>query len=266
MFFMLVGLTPLAAFVWLTRKPSVDYMALVPLGLTAAIFVSIGLLGLSMVIQGARNRPGIEGFFYRGIFWIRNRVTPAQATVAPFAAYLAIAMQGLATHDIIMMTKGMHFALVWSSLFVQLFLHEVGHLVAVRRARLPFLRLVAGPVKLVPHGRHYRFGTNREWLHLFVGAVYYEIESAPSARKTFSVAAAGPIATACIGLLAVALRLACTEEKETLMGSLAYGAASANAVIAVVLLLTNLIPLRLGRFETDGRQMWHAFQSLRRRG
>jgi hypothetical protein len=258
--FSLVGVAPFVAFAWLVHNPF-DSAGLRALGLIGAIFVPICLLGLSMMIQGVRNRPGLEGFFYRGLFWLSDRVTPLQATVAPLAVTLAVAMQGLAAHDIVTLTRSIHFALIWTSFFAQLFLHELGHLIAVRRARLPFLRLVAGPLKLVPQGSLYRFGTNRQWIHVFAGAVFYELNSAPSARKAFWVAAAGPIATACAGVLALVVRVGYETDKESLTGSIIYGFASANAAIAVILLVTNLLPFRLGRFESDGFQMWRAFRA-----
>jgi hypothetical protein len=89
-----------------------------------------------------------------------------------------------------------------------------------------------------------------------MGAVYYELHAAPSPRKTLFVASAGPVATACIGLLAMAVRAAVPS------GSLGYDVASANAAIAGGMLIMNLVPIRLGVMETDGLQIWHSVRSL----
>jgi Zn-dependent protease len=147
-------------------------------------------------------------------------------------------------------------------MFVQLFLHEVGHLLAVRRVGFPFVRLAAGPVTLLPRGKGYRFGANREWLHFVVGAVYYELHDLSSARKSLFVAAAGPIATAFIALISLAAEESFAADR----ASIGYAVASANVSIAAGLLVVNLLPFRLGRMESDGRQIWLALRSLARRG
>jgi hypothetical protein len=253
-FFFVLGAAALGAFAWMTRlyPPGGLWTA----GFVCTLFGTIALIGLSMVIQGAKNRPGSEGFFYRGFSWLGAHLTPVQATLAPLALCIVIVMEGLATRDLVTLRLGLFAALVWSSLFVQLFLHEVGHFLAVRRVHLPVIRLAAGPVTLVPHGPFYRFETNRKWLHFMMGAVYYELHAAPSPRKTLFVASAGPVATACIGLLAMAVRAAVPS------GSLGYDVASANAAIAGGMLIMNLVPIRLGVMETDGLQIWHSVRSL----
>src|SRR5262245_55807927 len=52
--------------------------------LVLLLFGGIGALGLSMVVQGARNRAGIDGFFYRMLFRVGRRFTPLHATLVPF--------------------------------------------------------------------------------------------------------------------------------------------------------------------------------------
>jgi hypothetical protein len=256
--FFFVGMAPLVAFLWFALRNHSEPGALWMAVSICVLFSTIGLLGVSMMIQGARNRPGVGGFFYRGLFWVGKRVTPVHAALTPLALCLLVVMRAVATQDLGALRSSLLAVLVWSSIFAQLFLHEVGHLVAVRRARLPFVRLAAGPVTLLPNGRSYRFGANRRWIHFVMGAVYYELRDTPSARQTLLVAAAGPIATACLGLLSIAVRSAYASEA----GSLVHEVASANAFVAVGTLFTNLLPVRLGRTETDGLQIWRALRSL----
>ena len=221
-------------------------------------FGGIALVGLNMLIQGARNRPGAEGFFYRFLARASRRVTPVHATVIPLVICFVFALEGIVTKDIIAVKLGIVLGLQWMSIFLQLFLHEVGHLLAVRRVGFPFTRLVAGPVTLWPHGRTFRLSANREWLHFITGAVYYEPFDLPTARKTLFVAAAGPIATAFIALFALAAEESFASER----GSIGYQVASANVGIAASLLVLNLLPFRLGPMESDGRQIWLALRSL----
>lgn len=231
-------------------------------GVVSPTLGAIGLLGLSMMIQGVRNRPGTEGFFYLGLLWLGKRITPFQATFVPLVPCMVLMMQGLVSGNLHAMKSGFTAALLWTTTFVQLFLHEVGHLVAVRRAGLPFVRLAAGPVALVPSDDVYRFVRNERWINFFIGAVYYEVREKPSARKTLSVAAGGPMATACIGLFALAVRIAHAENGGWFVNEIA----AANVAVAGGLLFVNLVPVRLGRMETDGFQIWRAWRSLRKRG
>jgi hypothetical protein len=185
------------------------------------------------------------------------------ATVVPLGICVLLALDGVVRRDARSATLGAVAGLVWVSGFVQLFLHEVGHLLAVRRVGFPFVRLAAGPLTLVPRGKGYRFGTNREWLHFVVGAVYYEPYDVPSPRKSLFVAAAGPIATAFIALLALAAEESFAAADR---GSIGYAVASANVSIAMGLLVVNLLPFRLGPLDSDGRQIWLALRSLAGRG
>lgn len=226
------------------------------------LFGGIALLGLSMVIQGLRNRPGIDGFFYRTASALGRRITPMHLTLAPIVFCLVMVMQGVVLHDRAVVRSGFGTALIWLSIFAQLFLHELGHLLAVRRMRLPFVRLAAGPLALWPRGSAYRLGANREWRHFLMGAVYYSTAERPSARKILFVAAAGPVATAFVGLSALAAEDAYASDH----ASLAFSLASANAAIAGGTLVLNLLPLSLGRFESDGLQILRALRSLAGRG
>lgn len=252
-----VGLV--AVFVVLHGLPTGSWLWLL---LTLSVFGVIALVGLNMLIQGTRNRPGSEGFFYRGLSRIGRRMTPVHATLVPLGLCTLAVLEGVVAKDEEAAKFGAVLGLAWTSTFVQLFLHEIGHLLAVRRVGLPFVRLAAGPVALVPHGRAYRFRANREWLHFVLGAVYYETSELPSARKALFVAMAGPIATAFLGLFALAAEEATRAER----GSIAYGVARANVVIAGGTLFTNLLPMRLGRMESDGMQIWLALRSLAGRG
>lgn len=252
-----VGLV--AIFVVLHGLPRGSWLWLL---LTLSVFGVIGLVGINMLIQGTKNRPGAEGFFYRWLAFFARRVTPVQATLVPLGVCALAVLEGVVAKDDEAAKFGAILGLAWVSGFMQLFLHEIGHLLAVRRVGLPFVRLAAGPVALVPHGRAYRFRANREWLHFVLGAVYYETSELPSARKTLFVAMAGPIATAFLGLFALAAEEATRAER----GSIAYGVARANVVIAGGALFTNLLPFRLARMESDGMQILLALRSLAGRG
>ena len=221
------------------------------------MFAGIGLVGLNMMIQGKRNRPGAEGFFYSFLGRLTRRSTPVHATLVPLVIGLLAVLEGTLRRNRAATEFGVVAGLTWVSLFVQLFVHEVGHLLAVRRVGLPFVRLAAGPLALFPHGRGYRLAANRDWLHFMLGVVEYGLLGSPSARKTLFVASAGPIATAFLGLFALA-----AEESFLADGGSSLAVAQANAAIAGGILLVNLIPLRFGHMESDGLQIWLALRSL----
>lgn len=227
-----------------------------------SVFGGIAVVGLNMLIQGARNRPGSEGFFYRGLGRFAARVTPVHGVLVPLGLCLLAALEGVVAKERKFATLCSVAALSWVSLFAQIFVHEIGHLLAVKRVGFPFACLVAGPVTLYPRENTYRFGVNRDWLHFVTGAVYYEASAVPSARKTLFVAMAGPIATAFLGLFA----LAAEETFQADVGSIAQGIARANVHFAAGILLANLMPFRLGRMESDGLQIWLALRSLAGRG
>jgi hypothetical protein len=67
--------------------------------------------------------------------------------------------------------------------------------------------------------------------------VYYEPHEELSASDALFIAAAGPVATACVGLLAIAVTWASRAE----IGQLVYDVACANVAIAIGLLITNLL-------------------------
>ncbi|HEX4960751.1 MAG TPA: hypothetical protein VF173_07925 [Thermoanaerobaculia bacterium] len=203
------------------------------------------LLGLDLAIRGIMGREWARplGARIRGEFGQYLHPLPVFAGIS--ALVLTLGLWG-GPGDPVFWNP----AIFWFVGFLHIALHEMGHLLAVRRVRYAPRRLVAGPL-LVEWGAGGRQVTaNRDWRFLFGGNVWFT-----SGRRTrprdLAVLVAGPLAN----LLALGTVLAVHR----LLGGPALFAVyvRANAVCAGLVLLTNLLPLPRTRegYATDGRQI-----------
>lgn len=141
-------------------------------------------------------------------------------------------------------------ALFWFVGFLHIGLHEMGHLLAVRRVRYTPRRLVAGPLLVEWRPGRRMVTANRDWRFLFGGNVWFS-SAHRSRSRDLAVLVAGPLAN----LFTLGTVLAVHR----LLGGPALFAVyvRANAICAGIVLLTNLLPLPRTRegYATDGRQI-----------
>jgi hypothetical protein len=149
-------------------------------------------------------------------------------------------------------------AIFWFVGFLHIGLHEMGHLLGVRRVRYTPRRLVAGPLLIEWRTGGRRITANRDWRFLFGGNLWFS-SAHRSRSRDLVVLVAGPLAN----LLTLATVLAVHR----LLGGPALFAVyvRANAVCAGIVLLINLLPLPRTRegYATDGRQILELLRGRR---
>ncbi len=131
------------------------------------------------------------------------------------------------------------------TLWVVLFVHEAGHLLAARAQGWPFLLLLVGPLRVVRGATGLAWGLNRAWptwggLTASIPPVDHTFR-----RQMLLMAVSGPLASAALGLMALWLSSA--------GGRLAPYALVGGATSLLVSAAT-LLPMKSGGFQSDGAQ------------
>ena len=116
--------------------------------------------------------------------WIAKRVHPAAAWLV-----VALLVVGLALPDR-RNPEAWIFAFAWFSLFLQVFLHELGHFVAALAVGYPPRTFAAGPLAIRFVNGRPRPALNRLWSH----GHFFFFRPKRSRAKDMAVTAAGPLA------------------------------------------------------------------------
>jgi hypothetical protein len=217
--------------------------------LAGVLLVGLGgataLFGFDLAVRGIVGREWTRPLWLRLRAGLDRRAHPLPIFAGISAMVLTLGLWG-GPGDPVLWEP----ALFWFVGFLHIALHEMGHLMAVRRVRYTPRRLVAGPLLVEWRSGGRRITVNRDWRFLFGGNIWFS-SAHRSRSRDLVVLVAGPLAN----LLTLGTVLAVHR----LLGGPALFAVyvRANAVCAGIVLLTNLLPLPRTRegYATDGRQI-----------
>lgn len=231
-----------------------------PMNLFAATTMgAVAFVGVSMVAQGLRRRPGIEGIFYVSARHFAKRFAPLHVWLTAFV--LSFLPESLACVLRPSSNNSSFCFGVSSVLILALFhisFHELGHFVAIRATGSMPHQIIAGPFAVLVSPKQAIFSQNRDWRLVAGGVVMWTAWEPPSARQQFLIAAAGPAATGGLVLLGLLVGIA-------LSPSVALTSVlESNLSIGLMTLAINLVPLPLTPMgvASDGYQMFQACARL----
>lgn len=227
---------------------TVFLLMVVPLGLSLAFF------GIDLAGRGLLGRDWTEALWSRVTERLDRRLRP-------LPLFLAISVLVLLPGLWIGGTSGWGPALFWIVGFLHIGLHELGHLLAVRRVGYDPRLLVVGPLTVRwEEGRRF-LGATHDWRWLFGGHVWFDARrSRPRTRaRDLAVLLAGPLAN----LLTLGAVLALDRFLSPSRLFDLY--VRANLLCAALVLLANLLPLPRTPegYATDGRQILELLRGRR---
>jgi hypothetical protein len=255
--FLLVGALAVLFIGKIAEDASIGAFRLLPSDLVGvAIFGGIGLVGLNMVVQGGRQRPGSHGFFYVGLQRVGARFSPVKAW-AFFAIYsLFAAFCARVGSDRVEPDSWLAGPIILGLLFTHILLHELAHWVGARRVGFAPFQLIAGPLSLDQRTTGWVLEPNREWLFTLGGVVRFYAREDARPRDRALVAAAGPAATTALVGLGWLVGYAVRAPAPWLATTL-----EANFNIGIGTLLLNLLPISFGQFQSDGAEILRCLQA-----
>ncbi len=214
---------------------------------------ALALIGCDLIVRGIVGREWTRPLWT----WVRSGLDQHAHPLPIFAGISAMVLTlGLwgGPDDPVLWEP----ALFWFVGFLHIGLHEMGHLLGVRRVRYTPRLLVAGPLLIEWRTGGRRINANRDWRFLFGGNLWFSSARRSRSRDVVELVA-GPLAN----LLTLGTVLAVHR----LLGGPAFFAVyvRANAVCAGIVLLTNLLPLPRTRegYATDGRQILELLRGRR---
>lgn len=226
-------------------------------GVASIVMGALACVGLSMVVQGLRRRPGIEGFFYVGARRFAARFSPFQIWLTVFG--LSFVLEAL--EFVLGPSSKFYFAVSGSLALVLLHIvfHELGHFVAARAVGFEPHQIIAGPVVVHASQGPVIVSANRDWNFVVGGVVLFHTWGPTLPRHQFLIAVAGPAATAGLVLLGLLVDMAAPPN-----AALAK-ALEANLNVGLGTLAINLLPMQflLVGIPTDGYQMLEASRRMR---
>jgi hypothetical protein len=242
----------LGSLVLLVRGEGLPWYSLVSLLLlTLPLGLAIALFGVDLAGRGLSGVDWTRSSWTRLNGWLDRRARPLPVFLAISILLLLPPLLAGRRHP-----AAWEPAVFWFVGFLHIGLHELGHLLAVRRMGYSPRLLVAGPLTVRwPGGR---LGATGDWRWLFGGHVWFDARRRTRARD-LAVFLAGPIAN----LLTLAAVLA--VDRLLHGGGLFALYVRANFVCALLVLLANLLPLprTTEGYATDGRQILELLRGRR---
>jgi len=221
--------------------------------LTLPLGLAIALFGVDLLGRGLSGRDWTRASWNRFNGWLDRRARPLPIFLAISILLLLPPLWAGRRHP-----AAWEPAIFWLVGFLHIGLHELGHLLAVRRMGYSPRLLVAGPLTVRWPGGRRIVGATGDWRWLFGGHVWFDAGRRTRARD-LAVLLAGPLAN----LLTLAAVLAVDR---LLHGAGLFGLyVRANLVCAVLVLLANLLPLprTTEGYATDGRQILELLRGRR---
>lgn len=223
----------------------------------------IGLFGVSLMVQAVRGRSRHEGVFYAVLRLLAQLPPAAVALGVPAFLALAIGIEAV-SGDQRQLEGALMLSAIWAGLIGNIFLHELGHVVAARAVHLQPTRILIGPFELHRPGDRWNLTVSKDWFSLVGGSVVVNPLEEPKAWKMLVFASGGPLATLFFlgALLAENPYDALALSKMNTPGAAFF----LNAMFcALVVLVVNLIPSAnlLPGIPTDGYLIRKSLAQLR---
>jgi hypothetical protein len=229
------------------------YSLLSLLLLTLPLGLGIALFGLDLAGRGILGRDWTRASWHRLNGWLDRRARPLPIFLAVSFLLLLPPLWAGRGHP-----AAWEPVIFWLVGFLHIGLHELGHLLAVRRMGYSPRLLVAGPLTIRwLEGRRFA-GATSDWRWLLGGHVWFYAARRTRARD-LAVLLGGPLAN----VLTLAAVLAVDR---LLRGTGLFDLyVQANLVCAALVLLANLLPLprTTEGYATDGRQILELLRGRR---
>lgn len=251
--FLAFGLFLVTLVFWVRGEDGLQWYSLgtlllltLPLGLGIAVF------GIDLLGRGLLGRDWTRASWTGLNAWLDRRARPLPIFVA--VSLLLLLLPLWEGRDPALWQP----AIFWLVGFLHIGLHELGHLLAVRRMGYSPRLLVAGPLTIQWQERQAAYLATRDWRWLLGGHVWFDAARRTRARD-LAVLLGGPLAN----LLILAAVLAVDR---FLHGAGLFDVyVRANLVCAALVLLANLLPLprTTEGYATDGRQILELLRGRR---
>jgi hypothetical protein len=215
--------------------------------------LAAGCMGLDLALRAPRGTPLRSGLLYRLLLARRSWLRPAIVTVGvPLVCGVLMALAAT-TRDAEGLVAAECAGAAWFAYVVNVLVHELGHLAAVRLLGLAAERVVVLPFdfRRGADGWHARIG--QEWFVLSGGMVAWRAKGQPSPLQMIVFAGAGPAASFLLLLLYLALNpygwsvLLAYQPGRTLI--------LVGIFAALVTVAGNLVPVRvdpMSGYSSDG--------------
>jgi len=167
--------------------------------------LAAGCLGLDLALRVPRGTPLRSGLLYRLLARRRSWFRPATVTVGVPLVCGSLMALAAATHDTEGLVAAECVGAAWFAYVVNVLVHEMGHLAAVRLLGLAPQRVVVLPFDFRRTADGWRVRIGQEWFVLSGGMVTWQAKGQPSPLQMIVFAGAGPAASLLLLLLYLAL-------------------------------------------------------------